>query len=182
MTGRSVCVVAAGVGATLSIGATFWSSMCRGTHEHREAFDVSGNDLRPVRPGGLSRVFPQVVLPNAAAAEFAGRSARQRLAELHAPRVLEFRQARPAVREEFGGEGVTGLGVLGRFDERDGALPPVLVRDADDDDVADRRMLQQGRLDLGRVDVHPAGDDQIGAAVAHVEPAVLVEVAEVAGV
>src|SRR5690606_20599439 len=68
-----------------------------------------------------------------------------------------------------------------RSSDLDDDLPPVLVGDADDDDVADRRVLQQRVLDLGRVDVDAAGDDEVGAAVAHVEPAVLVEVPEVAG-
>src|SRR5579872_2040605 len=38
----------------------------------------------------------------------------------------------------------------------------------------------QGRLDLGRVDVHAPGDDEVAAAVGQEQVAVVVEVAEVA--
>src|SRR5690606_34489113 len=128
-----------------------------------------------------ARVLPQVVLPHTAPAELPGGGARQRRAELDAARVLQLRQPGLAVGEQVGGQVVAGGGAVGGLHERDDDLPPVLVGDADDDDVADRRVLQQRVLDLGRVDVDAAGDDEVGAAVAHVEPAVLVEVPEVAG-
>jgi hypothetical protein len=39
---------------------------------------------------------------------------------------------------------------------------------------------EEHRLDLGRVDVDAAGDDEVGAAVGEEQPAVVVEVADVA--
>jgi hypothetical protein len=51
---------------------------------------------------------------------------------------------------------------------------PLRVPEADDHDVGDVGMLAQGRLDLGREDVHRAGDDHVGPSVGHVEIALVV--------
>ena len=51
---------------------------------------------------------------------------------------------------------------------------------AEHGDVGDRRVAGQLGLDLGRVDVDPAGDDHVALAVAEEEVAVRVEVADVA--
>ena len=61
------------------------------------------------------------------------------------------------------------------------ASPHVVVRDADDGDVADVLVGHQHVLDLGRVDVLAAGDDHVLHAVVQVDVAVVVEVAGVAG-
>ena len=58
--------------------------------------------------------------------------------------------------------------------------PHVVVGRGVDRDVLDARVLAQGVLDLERVDVDAAADDQVLAAAVEVEVAVLVEPAEVA--
>ena len=62
------------------------------------------------------------------------------------------------------------------------ARAEVVIRDARDAGLAHRRMLQQHRLDLGRVHVLAARDDQVVASVEHLQAAVGVEAADVAGV
>ena len=75
------------------------------------------------------------------------------------------------------GDGSTpGVGL----DRRHHDLAPLVVGDADDADVADRGMADQHRLDLGRIDVHAAADDEVRAAVGEEEVAVVVDVADVA--
>ena len=59
-------------------------------------------------------------------------------------------------------------------------LAALVVGDAEDGDVGDRRVVDQHRLDLGRVDVHAARDDHVDLAVAQEQVAVVVEVADVA--
>ena len=59
-------------------------------------------------------------------------------------------------------------------------LTPFVRGDAEDRDVENARMLFQGGLDLGRVDVHAAGDDHVGLAVADVVVALVVPVGDVA--
>ena len=67
-------------------------------------------------------------------------------------------------------------------DFHDGAdfLAPLVTRNPDHHAVADRRVVEQDRLDLGRIDVHAAGHDHVGLAVAEEEVALLVDVADVA--
>ena len=67
-----------------------------------------------------------------------------------------------------------------RLDDGHHDLAPLVVGHADHADVADRGMAEQHRLDLGRIDVHAAGDDEVGAAVGEEEVAVVVDVADVA--
>src|ERR1017187_8773614 len=45
--------------------------------------------------------------------------------------------------------------------------------------VGDRGVAGQLRFDLGRIDIHPAGDDHVAAPVAEKEVAILVLVADV---
>src|SRR5690606_13471624 len=59
-------------------------------------------------------------------------------------------------------------------------LPQVGVGDADDGALPHPRILRQDVLDLHRVDVLPAADDQVGAAGGEPQPAVLDD-ADVAG-
>ena len=44
-------------------------------------------------------------------------------------------------------------------------LAPLFVGDADAGDVGNGGMLEQHGVDLGGIDVHAAGDDQLGACV-----------------
>ena len=59
-------------------------------------------------------------------------------------------------------------------------LPPVLTRDAEHGRLVDVGMLFESGLDLGRVDVHPAGDDHVLLAVTDVVEALFVAVGDVA--
>jgi hypothetical protein len=65
-------------------------------------------------------------------------------------------------------------------DERPQALAPLLVRDADDRRIADRRVREQQLLDLAGEDVLPARDDHVVVAAIDEQPAAGVEVADVA--
>ena len=67
-----------------------------------------------------------------------------------------------------------------RLDHREHGLAPLLVGDADHGHVGDGRVLEQHGVDLGRVDVHAAGDDQVGRAVGEEQEPVLVDAADVA--
>src|SRR5918996_813906 len=67
-------------------------------------------------------------------------------------------------------------------DKCDHRLAPLGVRLADHRHLGDRRMAQQHLLDLARVDVGAARDDQVLGAVAQREEAVRVDRADVAGV
>ena len=67
-----------------------------------------------------------------------------------------------------------------RLDDGHHDLAPFVVGHADHADVADRRMAEQHRLDLGRIDVDAAADDEVRAAVGEEEVAVVVDVADVA--
>jgi hypothetical protein len=69
-----------------------------------------------------------------------------------------------------------------RLDDRGHPLPPLLVRQADDRAVEYRGVREQRLLDLGRVNVEPAGDDHVLGPVHDVEVVAGIEVADVAGV
>src|SRR5207237_5064837 len=69
---------------------------------------------------------------------------------------------------------------VGRLDDGVHPAAPLVVPHADDDDVRDLGVVHQGDLDLGRVDVGAAGDDQVDAPVDEVEETVFVEIADVA--
>ena len=58
---------------------------------------------------------------------------------------------------------------------------PALARDADDRALGDGRMLGEGVLDLGRIDVLAAGDDHVLDPVDDEDESVFVHVAAVAG-
>src|SRR5690606_33998864 len=98
------------------------------------------------------------------------------VAALHGGRALEVRQALAAEVDDL----LLGH-VLGQHDEGLRGLAPLLGRDADHRAVGDGRVAHQDVLDLGGVDVLPARDDHVLDPVVHVEVAVLVQVADVAG-
>src|SRR5271166_337936 len=110
--------------------------------------------------------------------DLARRLPRQLVDELDGPRAL-------VVGETVGEPGAQGVlvgddpGPQGH----DGVHPltHALVGQPDDGGVEDVGVLDQRRLHLGRVDVHPAAQDEVGAAVRDEEVAVLVEPADVAG-
>src|SRR4051794_18723972 len=92
-------------------------------------------------------------------------------------RALVRRQPLAGVRDErIGVEGA------GRHDEGDDLLAPALRRHAGHRDLGDGRMVLERRLDLARIDVEPAADDELLRAPGDLEAAVpVVDPAEVAG-
>jgi hypothetical protein len=80
-------------------------------------------------------------------------------------------------REIFSSRLTTGL----ELQECDRHLAPVAIGDADHRRVENRRVGVQDILDLARVDVLAATDDDVLAAALHTAIAVLVQAAEVAG-
>src|SRR3954454_8400173 len=102
---------------------------------------------------------------------------RQLVERHHALRAFVRGQALAAVRDER----VRVQGAR-RDDERDDLLAPSLRRHAGDCHPLDRRVPLEDDLDLARVDVETAADDELLAAPRDLEAAVLrVETAEVAG-
>src|SRR3954447_8060206 len=92
-------------------------------------------------------------------------------------RALVRRQPLAGVRDER-----VAVDVAGRHDERDDLLAPALGRHARDRDLRDGGMVLERRLDLARVDVEPAADDELLRAPGDLEAAVVgVDPAEVAG-
>jgi hypothetical protein len=73
-------------------------------------------------------------------------------------------------------------GAGAEHDDRPAYLAPPLVGHADHGTFRDGGMLVDHLLDLGRVDVFPARDDQVLEAVADVQVAVLVGDRDVTGV
>ena len=74
------------------------------------------------------------------------------------------------------------VGADGRacLDHRDGVLAVAIVGHTEHRAVDDRRVPVQHLLDLPRVDVHAGADDHVAQPVGEVQPAVVVEVADVA--
>ena len=104
---------------------------------------------------------------------------RQRLEENVAARPLEARDRGKAERIQF----------FGRYrlrrtrdDAGDDFLAPVRVRAADDRNLEHAGMAQQHFLDLARIDVAAAADDQVLGAVLQGEKTLVVEGAHIAGV
>ena len=104
----------------------------------------------------------------------------QRLGELDTARTLVVRDAVAAPLDQLGGELIRGLDAGLRLHDGHHDLAPIVVGNADDADVADRRMADQHGLDLGRIDVDAAADDEVRAAVGEEEVAVGVDVPDVA--
>src|SRR5207248_8971987 len=100
--------------------------------------------------------------------------------ELHPAGALERRQPHAAVGDQVGGQGLGGDGLRSQLHDGRDPLPPFLVGNADGGGVGDGRMLEQYGVDLRRVDVDAARDDEVGAAVGEEEIALVVETADVA--
>src|SRR5580692_10332653 len=133
---------------------------------------------RPRSPSALA--LPQVVRPDPAAIQLARGHSREPRYHGQDPGDLESGQALTALPQQFLSEPGGPGAAVPQFDQRDDTLSPFVVRNADHDGVRDRLVLQQFCLDLSRVNVHPARDDQVGTAVAQVYPAIVVQVADVA--
>src|SRR3954470_886224 len=102
---------------------------------------------------------------------------RQLLERDHALRALVRGQPLAGVRDQH-----VAVEVAGRHDERDDLLAPALRRHAGDRDLRDGRVVLERRLDLARVDVQAAADDELLPAAGDLEaPVLVVEPAEVAG-
>src|SRR5882724_6052528 len=72
-----------------------------------------------------------------------------------------------------------GFEGVSRLDKRMHALIPDWVGQADHHDVVDAGALAERRLDLGRIDVRPTGDDQVHSAVSKVKVPLFIEPTEV---
>src|SRR5262245_24350915 len=127
---------------------------------------------------------PLAVLPERlsqlALQDLAGAGERQRLvADLDAARAFVAGDQRLAELHQFVRHGLrAGLGHHGGVD----LLTPALAGDADHVALRYRRVLRQRVLDFGGIDVLAAGDDHVLDAVDHIDEAILVHVAAVAGV
>src|SRR6516225_9472392 len=104
--------------------------------------------------------------------------ARQRLANEDAARQLETCEIGPKMR-------LDALrhddGASTRHDERDRRFLPARIGDADHGAFTDLRTFEDHPLDLRRVDVLAARDDEVLLAVAHEEIAVGIDAADIAG-
>ncbi len=117
-------------------------------------------------------------LEQRSAHHLADRRARQAVAELDDLRHLVRGELGAAVLDQVGlGQARAGLGHDVRLD----GLAAVAVGHADDDGVRDAGHRQQHLLDLGRVDVEPARDDELLLAVDDGEEPVGVHDDDVAG-
>ena len=96
---------------------------------------------------------------------------------LDAGRALEVGQPLPGEGDQLGRRGLAVTGHGG-----DDRLAPALVGQPEDGDLAHGRVADDDLLDLDRVDVLAAGDDHVLLAVDERDVAVLVDLAEVAGV
>ena len=130
---------------------------------------------RPHQTRGLAS--GPVLVAQHALEQLARLGARQLVAQLVLARALVAADALVDERAQL--VEVDGLARL-RLHDRVHALAPFVVGDAEHRDVEDRGVLVDHRLDLGRVDVDPAGDDHVLLAVADVEVALVVEVRDVA--
>ena len=148
-----------------------------------------GSGSRPLRRGHRDSWEPRPAGPSAsarratplpgsapaahlAAEDLAGRALRQLVHQPDVPRVLvggdPLLHERPQLVRR-------GRGARLERDRRAHLLAERVVRDPDHGRLGDRRMLVQDLLDLPRVDVVPAADDQLLLAVHDEEVAVLVD-------
>ena len=125
----------------------------------------------PVR--GTAAIRPQSSL----AEHLAQRVARQRVDEAHAPRPLVRRELARRVREQVVG---ARRWLAGRDDHRHHDLAPLVGRLAHHRDLGHRGVREQHVLDLARVHVEAAGDDQLLGAPDDAQVPVGVELADVA--
>src|ERR1043165_1401736 len=113
-------------------------------------------------------------LPQQMFLDFPERRARQRLDADEAPRHLERRELLAAAAGELALVGVAD-------DERDRELAADRVGHADDRGLVDLRLLEEELLDLARIDVEAARDDEVALPPAQGDVAVVRALREVAG-
>src|SRR5205807_8317602 len=99
-----------------------------------------------------------------AAVDLAGLEPREVVGEIDGPGALEMSQPLAAERQQLLGEGVVGDDTVADLDDGLHLFAPLVVGYADRRDVSYRGVLEQHRVDLSWVDVHPSGDDQLRAA------------------
>src|SRR4029077_20814037 len=109
--------------------------------------------------------------------DLAGLLARQRVGEFDHARHLVIGDA---LFEKVTHRLTLDLGAVVRLYVRGEGLAEFRVGNAEHRAVGDFRHGDQHGLDLGRIDVHPARDHHVGLAVADVEVAVAVEIADIA--
>src|SRR5215469_18493716 len=128
------------------------------------------------------RAVLEVLAPRPAAeglaVQFPDAGERHRVEYGHLTRVLVRRELGAG---ELGDLRRSGLAVRPQRHERHDLLAKTLVRPADDAGHRDRGMLEQEVLHVAREDVEAAADDEVLLPVHHVQVAVGVEVADVAG-
>src|SRR3954452_9012235 len=83
-------------------------------------------------------------------------------------------------RQVLSREGIQCGGVRRSHDGGDDALAPGVIGYAEHGDVVDADQFAEHVLDLDRIDVDAAGDDEVFASAVEVEVAVVVDPAEVA--
>src|ERR1700722_13500595 len=98
---------------------------------------------------------------------------RQLRHEVDAAGALEMGQVIPAEGHELGAQLFGARHPLGRLYHGLHRLAPLVVGHPDGGDVTHRRVFEQHGVHLGRVDVDPAGDDEVGGAVGEVQEALL---------
>src|SRR5712691_6985484 len=142
----------------------------------RRGFPARGI-LIPLAPSGLRRCLQlrlELLLQ-----DLSRRALGEGVDELHRARVLVSGQA---LLDEFDDVLCAGLGAGLERDDRFHLLAKPLVGDTDDGRLGHGGMCVDDLLDLTRVDVEAASDDHLLLAIDDEEEAVLVDIAQVAGV
>src|SRR6266540_6797521 len=121
-----------------------------------------------------------VRLAQLAFVELPARIARQLTQKIDRARQLVAGDASLQELQQLGHQGIVWGYARGGLDDSFDFFAPFVVRHAEYRYIPDLGMVDELVLDLGRVDVDAAGDDHVDFAIAQVQIAVLVEVADVA--
>src|SRR5579884_922395 len=78
------------------------------------------------------------------------------------------------------GQFIRGSDALTRLDKGDDALPPFFIGHTNNGSIGNSGVPHESRFNLSWIDIYAAGEDHIGATVAKIEPAIFVQVAEIA--
>src|ERR671933_2051153 len=167
-------------GVNISGSECFWKTFSIGLRSRQNSVPVSVSAMDSsssflVGPGGLGSTALLAQFP---AEDLPCRRLGNLVDDLDRAGVLVGRHPLLAERDELL---LAGRLALLERDERLDGLAAVLVRDADDRRLADRRVAVEDVLDLARPDLIARGVDLVLLAVDEVEPAVRVHEADVAG-